>query len=121
VKRSRQQAEKHGHRAETIALWYLRFKGYRLLQRRFKTAAGEIDLVMRKGDTTVFIEVKARPTVDESVYAVTTHNARRIASAAALYITRDERAAKGFQRFDIVAVPSYLWPTHIVNAFDGKY
>jgi putative endonuclease len=121
VKRSRQDAQRHGHRAETIALWYLRLKGYRLLERRFKTKLGEIDLVMRKGDTTVFIEVKARATVDDSLYAVSTHAARRIASAAALYATRDEIAAKGFQRFDIVAVPSYLWPTHIENAFDGKY
>jgi putative endonuclease len=121
VKRSRQEAEKHDHRAETIALWYLRFKGYRLLQRRYKTPAGEIDLIMRKGDTTVFVEVKARQTIDDSVYAVTSHGARRISSAAALYVTRDEKAALGFQRFDIVAVPSYVWPTHIVNAFDGKY
>lgn len=121
MKRSRQAAEAHGHRAEMIALWFLRLKGYRLLQRRFKTHMGEIDLIMRRGETTVFIEVKARATVDESVYAVTATTARRIASAAALYVTRDERAAKGFQRFDIVAVPSYLWPTHIENAFDGKY
>jgi putative endonuclease len=121
MKHSRQEAERHGHRAETIALWYLRFKGYRLLARRFKTHAGEIDLIMRRGQTTAFIEVKARTTVDDSVYSVTTHAARRIASAAALYVTRDEIAAKGFQRFDIVAVPSYLWPTHIENAFDGKY
>lgn len=121
MKRTRRGAEKHGHRAETIALWYLRFKGYRLLKRRFKTHVGEIDLVMRRGDTTVFVEVKARPTIDDSVYAVSSHASRRIASAAAVYVTRDECAAKGFQRFDIVAVSSYLWPTHIENAFDGKH
>ena len=120
MKRSRQESEKLGHRAETVALWYLRLKGYRLLKRRYKTHVGEIDLVMRKGGTTIFVEVKARLTVDDSVYAVSTHAARRIASAAAVYVTRDERAAKSFQRFDIVAVSSYLWPTHIVNAFDGK-
>lgn len=121
MKRTRQDAERHGHRAETIALWYLRCKGYRLLKRRFKTHVGEIDLVMRKGGTTVFVEVKARHNTDESVYAVSTHTARRIASAAAIYVNRDERAAKSFQRFDIVAMSPYLWPTHIVNAFDGKY
>lgn len=118
--RNRKDAEKHGHRAETIALWYLRLKGYRLLARRFKTQVGEIDLILRKGDTTVFVEVKARATVDDGVYAVSPHAARRIASAANLYVMQDARAARGFQRFDIVAVPSYLWPTHIENAFDGK-
>ena len=120
MSRNRKDAEKHGRRAETIALWYLRLKGYRLLARRFKTPVGEIDLVLRRGDTTVFVEVKARASVDDSLYAVSPYAARRIASAANLYVTRDERAARGFQRFDIVAVPSYLWPTHIENAFDGK-
>jgi putative endonuclease len=119
VKRSRQDAHDHGHRAEDIALWYLRFKGYRLLARRFKTPVGEVDLIMRKGDTTVFIEVKARQTVDQSLFAVTPFQSRRIAQAAAWYAARDAKAAQGFQRFDIVAIPSYLWPTHIKNAFDG--
>jgi Holliday junction resolvase-like predicted endonuclease len=36
-----------------------------------------------------------------------------------LWMGRDPIAAKGFCRFDIVAVPSYLWPTHIENAFYG--
>jgi putative endonuclease len=121
VKRSRREAHDHGHRAEVIALWYLRLKGYRLLARRFKTQTGEVDLIMRQGNTTVFIEVKARATVDDSLYAVTPHQSRRIASAAATFAARDAKAAMGFQRFDIVAVPSYLWPTHIQNAFDGNH
>ena len=120
MKRSRQQAHDHGHRAELIALWFLRLKGYRLLAQRFKTPFGEVDLIMRKGDTTVFIEVKARATVDQSLFAVTPNQSRRIASAAAAYATRDTKAAMGFQRFDIIAVPAYLWPTHIKNAFDGN-
>jgi putative endonuclease len=119
VKRSRQNAHDYGHRAEDIALWYLRLKGYRLLARRFKTPVGEVDLIMRKGDTTVFIEVKARSTVDQSLFAVTPLQSRRIAQAAAWYAARDDKVAMGFQRFDIVAIPSYLWPTHIKNAFDG--
>lgn len=121
MKRSRQAAERHGHRAETIALWYLRLKGYRLLARRFQTPAGEVDLIMRKGKTTAFIEVKARATVDDGVMAVTQYQSRRISAGAAFYTARDDRAARGFQRFDIVVVPSYLWPTHIKNAFDGNH
>jgi putative endonuclease len=121
VRRSRKAAHAHGHRAETIALWYLRFKGYRLLAQRFKTPAGEIDLVMRRDNTTVFIEVKARATVDDSMMAVSPFQSRRIASAAAYFTARNTKAAMGFQRFDIVAVPSYLWPTHIKNAFDGNH
>lgn len=119
MKRSREDAHAHGHRAESIALWYLRLKGYRLLAQRFKTPVGEVDLIMRKGDTTVFIEVKSRSTVDQSLYAVTPQQSRRIAQAASWYMARNGTATLNFQRFDIVAVPSYLWPTHIQNAFDG--
>lgn len=117
--RSRQDAERRGHRAETVALWYLRLKGYRLVARRFKCHGGEVDLIMRKDNTTAFIEVKARGTVDDAVMAVTPHQARRIAAAAALWMARDERAARGHCRFDIVAVTSHFWPTHIENAFYG--
>ena len=116
---SRQQAEQLGHRAETIALWYLRCKGYRLLARRYKSPAGEVDLVMRRGQTTAFIEVKARSSVSAAIEAVTPYQSRRIAAAAGFFMSRDSMAAKGFCRFDIVAIPSTLWPTHIVNAFDG--
>ncbi len=115
----RQEAERRGHRAETIALWYLRLKGYRLLSRRFKCRSGEVDLIMRRGDTTAFIEVKARRTVDDAVISVTPHQAKRIAAAAATWMARDAIAARSHCRFDIVAVSSNLRPTHIENAFYG--
>lgn len=117
--RSRQKANAYGHHAETIALWYLRCKGYRLLAQRYKSPVGEIDLIMRRGRTTVFVEVKARATIDDSLFAVTPYQSRRISGAASHYAARDSKVAEGFQRFDIVAIPSYLWPTHIKNAFDG--
>jgi putative endonuclease len=118
--KARQAAEKRGHRAETVALWFLRCKGYRLLARRFKSHAGEIDLVMRKGETTAFIEVKQRRSVDDAVIAVSVSQSRRIAAAAALWMARDPKAAGGFCRFDIVAVSPNLWPSHIPNAFSGE-
>ncbi|MCR4283578.1 MAG: YraN family protein, partial [Bauldia sp.] len=42
---ARRAAEKRGRRAETLAAWLLRLKGYRVLARRYKTPAGEIDLI----------------------------------------------------------------------------
>jgi putative endonuclease len=116
---ARERAHRYGHRAETLALWYLRLKGYRLLAQRYKTPVGEIDLIMRHGNVTVFIEVKARRSVDESLYAVTPQQSRRIAQGAAFYAARHPEVNAGEQRFDIVAVPSYLWPSHIKNAFEG--
>ena len=116
---NRQRNEKRGHRAETAALILLRLKGYRLLVRRFKSHHGEIDLIMRKGQITAFIEVKARSTTDAAITSVTTYQSKRISAAAGLWMLRDAKAAAGFCRFDIVAVNAYLWPTHIQNAFSG--
>jgi putative endonuclease len=117
---NRQRNERRGHRAETAALILLRLKGYHLLARRFKSHHGEIDLIMRKGQTTAFIEVKARATTDAAITSVTTYQSKRISAAAGLWMLRDAKAAAGFCRFDIVAVNAYLWPTHIENAFSGE-
>ena len=115
----KEAAERRGRRAEIIALWFLRLKGYRLLIHRFKVGAGEVDLIMRRGQTTVFVEVKARATVDEAVISVTDHQAKRISNAARVWTSRDPIAAKSFCRFDIVAVTPYLWPSQVKNAFPG--
>jgi putative endonuclease len=102
-----------------VALWALRLKGYRLLARRFKSPQGEVDLVMRRGDVTAFIEVKARGTIDEAVLSVTDYQARRISAAASYWMGRDPKSMRGPCRFDIVAVCPYHWPRHIENAFPG--
>ncbi len=117
----RQLAEKRGHRAETVAVFMLRMKGYRLLARRFKTNQGEIDLIMRRGKTTAFIEVKARPSHDDAIISVSPTQAKRIANAASMWLAKDNFAAQNFCRFDIVTVNAYLWPKHIKNAFSGDH
>ena len=117
--RDRRKAEDAGRTAELVALWYLRLKGYRLLAHRYKSPQGEIDLVMRKGDTTAFVEVKSRKTIDGAIAAVTPYQAKRIAAAARSFMGTDRRAAMQFCRFDIVAVSPYHLPRHIENAFYG--
>jgi len=117
--RDRIKAERRGHLAEISALMLLRLKGYRLLAQRYKSHHGEIDLIMRRGTTTAFIEVKARAKHDDAVTSVTPYQSRRIAAAASLWMAKDRHAAQGHCRFDIVAVNSYLWPKHIENAFEG--
>ena len=117
--RDRARSEHAGRTAERIALWYLRLKGYRLLVHRYKSGAGEVDLIMRKGETTAFIEVKARHSIDAAVTAVTPYQSRRISAAARSFMARDRKAARQFCRFDIVVVSPYLLPHHIENAFPG--
>ncbi|MGE0241046.1 MAG: YraN family protein [Parvibaculaceae bacterium] len=115
--KTRRRHERRGRWAESLALAALRLKGYRLLARRFKSGPGEVDLIMRRGEVTAFIEVKVRATADLAVEAVTGRQAFRIAAAARIWMARDPKAALGICRFDIVAVSPYHWPRHIPNAF----
>lgn len=115
----RQDAEKRGRRAEAIAAWFLRLKGYRVLARRYKTPAGEIDLVMRRGRTIVFVEVKERPDADTAIEAVNEAGRRRIAGAAALWLTRHPAAAGFDQRFDVVLASPGRIPRHLPAVFDS--
>ena len=56
----RRAAYRHGHLAEAAALLLLLAKGFRPLARRYKTPLGEIDLIVKRGRTIAFVEVKAR-------------------------------------------------------------
>jgi len=116
----RQRAERHGHWAEALAICALTLKGYRLLARRFKTPHGEVDLIMRRGRVTAFIEVKQRGDLDTALLSVSPRQAMRIAAAARFWLARDRRALKGDCRFDIVAVSPYRWPRHIPHAFEAR-
>jgi len=116
---TRRAAERRGRRAETFVAWYLRAKGYRVLARRLKTPVGEIDLIVRRGRTVAFVEVKHRPSEAEASEATTPAAQRRIARAASYWLARHPGAAAADFRFDVVvSVPGRL-PRHIMAAFDA--
>jgi putative endonuclease len=115
---SRAAAERRGRRAEAWAAWLLRAKGYRILSRRYRTPAGEIDLIARRGRQIVFVEVKQRADTAAAIDAVTAKSRRRIARAAAVWVSHHPAAAAFDRRFDvIVALPRRL-PRHLVAVFD---
>ena len=113
AKNRRRAAYGLGHRGETFAAWALRLKGYRILARRYRTPAGEIDLVARRGDLVAIVEVKARPTLEEAMQAVTPYALRRIESAADLWLARQPDHDRLSLRFDLVAVLPRRWPVHV--------
>lgn len=110
----RRAAEKAGRRGEIIAAWLYRLSGYRVLEQRFKTKIGEIDLIARKKDVIVFIEVKHRPTLDAGVYSVTNSQSARIDGAANLYMARIRAGEHLERRNDIVVTGARFWP-HIIK------
>ena len=59
---NREAAEKRGRGAETLACWWLRLHGWRILARRARVPGGEVDIIARRRRTLAFVEVKARAT-----------------------------------------------------------
>jgi len=115
---ARRAAEGRGRRAEWMAAWFLRLKGYRVLARRYRTPVGEIDLIVRRGRLIAFVEVKARATPVEAVEAVTPANRHRVGRAAAAWLAA--HPVDGFDlRFDVVALSPRRVPRHIPGAFDA--
>lgn len=115
--RSSQQAERWGRLAETIAAWLLRLKGYRILQRRFRSPFGEIDLITQRKETVIFIEVKARQTPEEALEAVTPRQQKRIKQAALYYLAQHPTLSTLSLRFDLILVVPKKWPIHLVNPY----
>ena len=113
----RQQAERLGRLAEAKAAMLLRLKGYRISAQRWKSPAGEIDLIARRGSAVAFVEVKARSTADDALASLGPHQRRRIVSAAHHWLAANPDAADCDCRFDIVLVTPYQWPQHFANAF----
>jgi putative endonuclease len=119
VSDKRRDAERRGRRAEAIAAWFLRLKGYRVLARRYRTPAGEIDLIVRKDKSVVFVEVKERTEEGAAIEAVTPASRKRIAHAAALWVSRNPAAADLDQRFDVVLTLPGRLPRHLSAVFDS--
>jgi putative endonuclease len=109
-----------GLSAESRAAMFLIAKAYRILARRWKTPFGEIDIVARRRHTLVFVEVKARTTLEEAVEAVTERSKQRIVAAAELWLAHNPGDAAGDIRFDVMVVTPGKIPQHIPNAFDAS-
>ncbi len=109
---SRRHAERRGRWAEDIAALLLILKGYRILDRRARTPAGELDLVASKSGTLVMIEVKVRRTIAEARQSITPFQRRRIERAAALYRAQRPSFAALAIRYDQILFAPWHWPRH---------
>jgi putative endonuclease len=112
----RAKAERRGRRGETLAAWYLRLKGWRIVAHRVKTPRGEIDLIARRGRTLAFVEVKWRKTEPELALAIDAYRLRRVAAAAEAVAHRFSQHGDTL-RIDVLLLAPGRWPRHIANAF----
>jgi putative endonuclease len=93
-------------------------KGYRVVARRFRTAVGEVDIIARRGNVLVFVEVKARERLDDAAEAVTDRQQRRIIAAAEAWLAANPDDVLRNIRFDVILVAPRRWPRHIQAAFE---
>ncbi len=98
-----------------MAALFLRLKGYEILENRFKTPVGEIDILARKGKILVAIEVKSRPTLEEASLALTLFQQQRIERALLYYLTRHPSSLD--LRLDVILISTWKWPCHIQGAW----
>jgi putative endonuclease len=117
--RDRISAEKRGRSAETLACWYLRFRGWAILARRARVPGGEVDIVARRGRTLAFIEVKARADEHAAAFALDDYRIRRVAVAAERLAPRYLRDGDDF-RIDALFVVPGRWPRHLANVWQGR-
>ncbi len=107
-----------GISAESRAAAFLIAKGFRILARRYKSPVGEIDIVARRRQLLVFVEVKARNDLDEAAESLSPRQQRRIAAAAEVWLAA--HGSDGFRdiRFDAILVAPGKLPRHIQGAFE---
>ncbi len=117
--------QKFGEKGESLAVWYLKKNGYKILEQNYRTKLGEIDIIAREKKTLVFVEVKTRRSLryGSPKWAVTPKKQRTISMVALSYLKAthqtDARA-----RFDVVAIISNQDEPQVEivkNAFDLAY
>ncbi len=116
-------AQHLGREAEATAARFLRRKGYTILDRNLRVGRGELDIVARRGETLIFVEVKARRTgrYGGASHAVTARKERQLVQLAAQYLA-EHHLEHHPCRFDVLlyhaAAPGAPILEHIEHAFE---
>ncbi len=99
---------KIGITSETRAKWYLRLRGYKILEQRYITGRGtncaEIDIIASRKNTLVFVEVKHRKTTSDALLSITQTQQRRLFHAAEIYRAKNKKYQNFDVRFDIITI-----------------
>lgn len=101
-----------------MAAVYLKSRFYQILEKNFRCKCGEIDIIAKKGEYYVFIEVKYRTTAESGLpaEAVTKPKQQHIKKTAAYYLMQNDLYDKVSCRFDVIDILGTKL-THYKNAF----
>lgn len=120
-KANRVGAYNRGLQAEADAEKMLAGRGYEILSRRFRSPAGEIDLVAARGDHLAFVEVKARRNLDDAAWSVTPRQQRRITDAAGYWLQDNPEYQDRDMSFDAVLFAPRAGARYISDAFRPSF
>lgn len=110
-----------GLQGESVALAFLRLKGYHILKTRYRTPYGEIDILAQRDDTMVCVEVKTRSSLNASLESIKLPQQERIMNAYLHFIQLNPYYAQYGARFDVIVCAPNTKPIHLENAFEEKY
>jgi putative endonuclease len=110
-------AQARGIDAETIACGALEREGWRVLARRLRTKAGEVDAIAERNGLLAFIEVKARPDLAGAAWALSAKQQARLLAAAEIVLAEHPDWGRAGIRFDVLLVDSAGRVRRIADAF----
>jgi putative endonuclease len=106
------RAQRRGRLAEWLCCWHLRLRGWRVVARRWRCPAGEIDILARRGRVLAIIEVKSRGDVADAAGSISPRQRRRIGRAAQAFLLLRPDLAELALRFDVMLVAHGCLPRH---------
>jgi putative endonuclease len=115
-----QAAQAAGQRAEKLAAFWLRLKGWRLLARNLRTPFGEIDILARRGSILAVVEVKNRPDEAAALNALRPAQQARLMRAGMWLQGRKTRLAALSLRFDVILIRPWRLPRHLPGAWRSE-
>ena len=98
--------------AEVVAVVHLVSRGYRIAARNYRSPSGEVDIIARKGELVVFVEVKARDTEEAALMAVSRASQQRIEAAGQDWVMQQPDGGRLSWRNDLIAVLPGRLPVH---------
>ena len=123
--KDRREREIEGRKAEIHVARWLKLRGWKILSKRFKTPEGEIDIIARRKNIIVFVEVKQRATLPKIEDIMSQTNISRVMEAAEIWVNQNfEILGPDFEiRFDLAVIEGQVHPLakvqYIENAFSG--
>jgi len=110
-----------GKKGEEIAVNHLQSKGYEILERNWRFSSNEIDIIAKKDDTLIVVEVKTRKSsvFGEPEVFVTRQKQRNLIKAANVYINYNNIEME--TRFDIIGIIMSNSKTQIHHIEDAFY